>query len=197
MNPILKTTCALLLAALLFAPLAAQAQTPPLNPPPTPELAVTYTWLHTNAPPGGCGCFSLNGGNASFALPFRGSRLSIVAEFTDGYASNVLNTTKSLNLTTYTAGLRYSPLAGHRSRLQPFAEVLLGAAHLNGSLATGSTANSTAAFAGSAGGGLDLRINHRFALRLLQAQYLATTFDNFSNNHQNNVQLGAGVVFHF
>jgi hypothetical protein len=32
---------------------------------------------------------------------------------------------------------------------------------------------------------------------LIEADYLLTTFDNGSNNHQNNVRIGAGVVFHF
>ncbi len=196
MKPLIKTTYALVFVALLLAQRTLCAQAVPGNNAATPELALTYTWIHSNAPPGGCGCFSLNGGTASFALPIRNSHVSAVAEFNDGFASRVLNTDKSLNLTTFTAGLRYSPLAG-RSRLQPYVQVLLGAARLDGSLANLSTANASDAFAGSGGGGLDLHLNQHFALRLVQIQYLATTFDNFSNNHQNNIQLGTGLVFHF
>ena len=44
------------LLALLFLSIASvnlMAQTQPAN-----EIALDYTYLHTNAPPGGCGCFS-------------------------------------------------------------------------------------------------------------------------------------------
>ena len=46
-------------------------------------------------------------------------------------------------------------------------------------------------------GGLDLRVNPRFSIRLVEADYLLTTFDNGSNNHQNNLRVSAGVVIHF
>ena len=195
----LKMTYALVLAGLLMATRTMRGQAlPPANAP-TPEVAATYDWFHTNAPPGGCGCFSLNGGMVSFALPINQGRVAVVVEFDDGYASHVLNTGRDLNMSTFMAGVRYSPGAG-RHRLQPFGQILIGAARLDGSLAGGSpstTANASGAFAGSVGGGLDLRLSHHFAVRLVQAQYLATTFDNFSNNHQNNVEVGAGAVFHF
>ncbi len=193
MNTLLKTTYVLALAALLLAPVVVNAQERPAGNAATPELAMTYDWIHSNAPPGGCGCFSLNGGAVSMALPLKG-RVSVVAEFTDGYASRVLNTGRSLNLSTFTAGVRYSPRAG-RGGLQPFGQAQIGAAILTGASST--TANASDAFAASVGGGLDLRLSHHFSLRLVQAQYLVTTFDNFSNNHQNNVEAGAGLVFHF
>lgn len=193
MNITLKTTYALVLAGLLLLPVVAKSQERPAGTAISPEVAVTYDWIHTNAPPGGCGCFSLNGGSVSVAMPLL-KHVAVVAEFTDGYAARVLNTGRSLNLSAFTAGARYSPRAGRRG-LQPFGQVQIGAAILTGASLT--TANAGNAFAGSVGGGLDLRLNHHFALRLVQAEYLVTTFDNFSNNHQNNVEAGAGVVFHF
>jgi hypothetical protein len=33
-------------------------------------------------------------------------------------------------------------------------------------------------------------------VRLIDADYLLTTFDNGSNNHQNNLRISAGVVVH-
>jgi hypothetical protein len=57
--------------------------------------------------------------------------------------------------------------------------------------------NAGAAFAADFGGGVDLSLNRRFSLRLIQADYLLTTFDNGSNNHQNNLRISAGVVIHF
>lgn len=43
----------------------------------------------------------------------------------------------------------------------------------------------------------DLVLDHRFSVRLIQAGYLLTTFDNGLNNHQNNIRISAGVVLHF
>ena len=58
------------------------------------------------------------------------------------------------------------------------------------------------AFAMTAGGGLDYKLNHRFALRLFQAEYLLTRFQDPTSptgDHgwQNNVRLSAGIVFRF
>jgi hypothetical protein len=50
-------------------------------------------------------------------------------------------------------------------------------------------------FAANIGGGLDLRAGPQFSIRLVAADYLLTTFDKGSNNHQNNIRIGAGIVF--
>jgi hypothetical protein len=95
--------------------------------------------------------------------------------------------------------MRYLPRLGHAS-LQPFGQVLAGVAHSSGTLVQGSNpgaANAGAAFAGSFGGGLDLRATSRFSVRLVEADYLLTTFDNGTNNHQNNLRVSAGLVVHF
>jgi hypothetical protein len=87
---------------------------------------------------------------------------------------------------------------GH-STLQPFGQVLAGLAHSSGTLVQGSSpgaANAGAAFAAIFGGGVDLRATRRFSVRLIDADYLLTTFDNGSNNHQNNLRISAGVVVH-
>jgi hypothetical protein len=34
-------------------------------------------------------------------------------------------------------------------------------------------------------------------VRLIEADYLVTTFDNGVNNHQNNLRIGAGLVVRF
>jgi hypothetical protein len=86
------------------------------------------------------------------------------------------------------------------SSLHPFGQLLLGAAHSSGTLVQGSNpgaANASAAFAANVGGGLDLRTSQRISIRLIEAGYLVTTFDNGTNNHQNNLRIGAGVVVRF
>jgi outer membrane immunogenic protein len=163
------------------------------------ELAFGYSYLHSNAPPGGCGCFSLNGGNATFALPIGASRFSVVGDVTVTHSGAVTSAGDSLTLSTFMAGARYRPHFGH-SRFQPFGQVLIGLAHASGSLAEGqnpASANAGAAFAGQAGGGVDLHASRRFSIRLVEADYLATEFDNGGNDHQNNVRITTGVVIHF
>ena len=44
---------------------------------------------------------------------------------------------------------------------------------------------------------LDLGVNQRFSLRLIEAGYQVTTFDNGVNNHLNILRIGAGVAIHF
>jgi hypothetical protein len=72
----------------------------------------------------------------------------------------------------------------------PFAQVLFGGAHVN-------ISGVPSCFALAAGGGLDVSLNHRFAVRVAQVEYLRTTFNDGSTGHQNNVRASAGVVFRF
>jgi outer membrane immunogenic protein len=200
----IETTFALLLIVAAVSARPALAQNPGQphaagNQPPRAELAFDYSYLHSNAPPGGCGCFNLNGGSATFAWPIGAGSFDLVGDVTVAYAGTVSTSGDNLTLSTFTVGGRYLPRLGHSS-LQPFGQVLIGLAHSSGSLVQGPnpvTANAGAAFASSFGGGLDLRATPRFSFRLVEADYLLTTFDNGSNNHQNNLRISTGVVIHF
>jgi hypothetical protein len=44
------------------------------------------------------------------------------------------------------------------------------------------------------GGGVDLKVVHHFAIRLIQADYL---FSHFAGGTQNNVRLSTGFVLRF
>ena len=91
------------------------------------------------------------------------------------------------------------------SRFQPFFEVNFGGDHLslscNNAAACGNQSLGFTAFAMTAGGGLDLKLNKKFALRLVQAEYMYTRFGNecalaicSQNNSQNSFRLKSGVV---
>jgi peptidoglycan-associated lipoprotein len=195
----IQTPLSLLLAiaAVSAVPSVAVAQAAPMQDVPRAELALGYSYVHSNLPPGGCGCFSLNGGNATFAWPIKSSEFALVGDITISHAGAASSTGDGITLSTFTAGGRYLPHFGH-SAWQPFGQVLLGFAHANGALVAGSNpgaANADASFAANFGGGLDLRTNQRLSIRLVEADYMLTTFDNGSNNHQNNIRIGAGIVF--
>lgn len=176
----------------------ALAQALPGGPTHSGDAALTYHWVHTNAPPnGGCGCFPLNGGGISGSWNF-GGRLSAVAEFSVDHTSNALSSSRSLTLTSYLGGARYRlpRFWRHGDRaLEPFAQVLVGGAHAGGGMA--GVADGTSAFAGRLGGGVDLPLTLGISVRLIQADYYMTTFANSADNRQNNILLGAGVAIHW
>ena len=187
----------LLAVAISLGGIAARAQaTPHAENTSAPELALAYTWAHSNAPPSGCGCFSLNGGSASFAVPIKHGAWSVAGDITLTHAGNISAAGYDLDLSIFTAGIRYRP-ALRSSSWQPYAQVLAGPAYSSGSFVLAQHAvgiSGSDAFAANLGGGIDYRLNRRFALRLAEADYLLTTFDNGSNNHQNNFRVSCGVV---
>ena len=196
-------TFALLLACAVVSTASAVAQAPAqpaaaTEKPLRAELALDYTFLRSNAPPGGCECFYLNGGSASFAWSLKpASQFALVGDLTAAHSSGISSAGYDLLLSTYTVGARYRPRLGH-SPLKPFGQLLVGAAHTSGSLVSGqSVANAGAAFAANLGGGLDLRASQRFSFRLIEADYLVTTVDNGVNNHQHNLRLSSGFVVRF
>ncbi|MFZ0318984.1 MAG: outer membrane beta-barrel protein [Candidatus Sulfotelmatobacter sp.] len=160
------------------------------------QLGVNYDYVGANAPPGDCGCFSLNGGSGWFGYNLdRG--LALIGDVSVTHASYINATDSDLTLTSYLFGPRYSRVV--RSRFLPFAQVLIGGAHASGALATSSSgvAASANSFAMALGGGLDIPVTHRLAFRPIQVDYYLTRFPNGVNDHQNNFRVGMGMVFSF
>jgi peptidoglycan-associated lipoprotein len=158
------------------------------------EVGLSYDWTHANAPAGGCGCFSMNGAGISAALPLGQKGFAITSEMAIVHQPNVILHGQSLTLGTWLIGARFRPNLAQR-HVAPYAEILLGPAHAGGSLAASSS--SRFAFASQIGGGMDIRLSRHWAWRAVQTHYLLTTFPNGSNNHQNNLRLGSGLVFRF
>jgi outer membrane protein OmpA-like peptidoglycan-associated protein/opacity protein-like surface antigen len=159
------------------------------------DLSAGYSLIHANAPPGGCECFNVNGAYVSAGLHVN-NWLSVVAEGTGGRASNISELGQNLTLITYMAGPRVS---FHKKRLTPFAQFLAGGAHGGDSyFPSGTTYTTTAnSFAFAAGGGLDVRLTRRFALRAPYVAYLKTGFPNGVDNSQNHLMVGVGLVANF
>lgn len=161
------------------------------------DAAVTYHYVRTNAAPGQCGCFGLNGAGISGSWNVLGP-WSAVAEFSTEYTSRATPGNSSLTLTTFLVGARYRlPVPNvrliRRRRLQPFAQVLVGGGHSGGGVA--GVGDATYAFAARIGGGIDVPISSRFSVRAIQIDYFPTLFANAKNDHQNNILIGAGIVY--
>src|ERR1700732_1276616 len=162
------------------------------------DAAATYQWVHTNAGPGQCGCFGLNGGGVSGSWDLRGP-LSVGADISSGFTNSAGPAGTSLTLTSFMAGARYQlprlprTWAHGAHRVQPFAQLLVGAAHAGGGVA--GIGDASYGFASRVGGGLDVPVSRRFSVRVIQVDYYLTRIANAVNDHQNNFLVGAGIVF--
>jgi outer membrane immunogenic protein len=161
------------------------------------DTAFTYHYVRTNAAPGQCGCFGLNGAGISGSWNVIGG-WSAVTEFGSEYTSRATPGNSSLTLTTVLAGARYRLPSNwlrrpsSTNRVQPFAQVLVGGGHSGGGVA--GVGDSTYAFAARMGGGIDVPVSARFAVRA-QVDYFPTLFANAKNDRQNNMLIGAGIVY--
>jgi hypothetical protein len=182
-------------AVLSFFASPMQAQADPARP----ELVADFTYTRSNAPVNNCGCFGLYGGSLTLAVPIFHGPFAIVGDAMSEQDTSITSNNYHLTLSAFTAGGRYSPDL-HLKRLHPFAQAMIGVAHASQNLVKSSSnpvANASATLAIDLGGGVDLDLNRRFRVRVAQVSYLLTTFDNGSNNAQNNLRLDAGLIFRF
>lgn len=120
-------------------------------------------------------------------------------------ASYGFNGCTSGNLITYMFG----PVVKYRiNKFEPFGELLFGASHTN-LYSNACTANvglctssspTTTAFTMALGGGVDLRVAHRLAVRLFDVDYVPQHFtNNFSggNSLQSSLRVQTGLQFRF
>ena len=80
----------------------------------------------------------------------------------------------------------------NRSRITPFVFALFGGAHENVKIA-GVTESATG-FAANLGGGLDVRVNEAWSVRLIQAD---ASYTHFQGEGKTAPRLSTGLVFHF
>jgi outer membrane protein OmpA-like peptidoglycan-associated protein/opacity protein-like surface antigen len=153
----------------------------------------------------------MHGGSASLAINLN-NWLGLVGDF-GGYGASRFSPEPGSGVVSadgtvlsYLFGPRFS--LRKSSRITPFAQALFGAAHaspvtLSGCAGVGCTPLlSENTFAMTAGGGVDLKLHRHIAIRLFQAEYLMTRFEDISTNTgdrtiQNNMRLSTGLVFSF
>jgi outer membrane protein OmpA-like peptidoglycan-associated protein/opacity protein-like surface antigen len=190
------TFAAVLFVLLLVGTSAAHAQFSDEDPETTSRFNVAggFNYVRANAPPGSCQCFGLTGG--FFAADYHiNSWFGVEGEITGQHANDISLLGQDLTLLTFAAGPR---VQYNLHRFVPFAKVLVGGAHGSDSFfPTGTTSSPTAStFALQAGGGVDYLITHRFGARI-EAQYLKTQFPNGTNDEQNQLMAGVGLLYRF
>lgn len=127
--------------------------------------------------------------------------IGIKADVTGAHTGNIGSSSVGLTLITatfdptYTWTLPYHAASPRQWRF--FGESLLGVANgMDSVFPDPAGAFSDAeSMALQVGGGADLMLSRHFAVRLIQADWLRTQLPNGAANVQNNLQLGAGLVF--
>jgi opacity protein-like surface antigen len=178
-----------------------------------PKAEITGDYSYFRANPGLPSYFNsqnLNGGGAQ-ATFYLNNWFGFAADL-QGYGSYTQCTKPGApvsgcaqgNLFTYMFGPQIKYRAG---KFQPFAEVLLGGAHsnfyanaCNKQGICGNKSPSNNAFSMAIGGGVDIAVSSKFAIRLVDADYDLTRFgNNFTggNNSQSNFRFQTGVQFRF
>lgn len=157
-------------AVLLALPLFAQAQDAPKV-----EIFGGYSYLRANSEGDG---LDLHGWNASAAVNFT-KWAGIVADFSGHYGDVTVAPGVSPDVSTYLFLL--GPRFSYRKHnvLTPFGHVLLGVSRLHTSYNAFGTRirDRDSSFAMAIGGGLDAKVHKNLAIRLFQADYVLTTFD--------------------
>ncbi len=184
-----------LVVLLLVAPWAARAQAIPTGifqeDIPRLEFGMNYNYIHANAPPGQCGCFSLNGGSGVLLVNLT-PKWSAVSDVSVSHASNVNGTGQSITLIHYLFGMRYSKR--NHTRFVPYGQVLFGGAKEDVNFQFVINRN---AFGLSGGGGVTTRLSRRFDLNIVQVEYVHTRVPNGQNNSQNDTRVSTGVFYRF
>ena len=154
------------------------------------EFGGNYNYFHANAPPGQCGCFSLNGGSGTVVYNIT-PKWAAVADLMVGHANNVDNSLQNITIFNYLFGPRYTRRMS--SRYVPYGQILLGGAKEDVNFQFTINRNS---FGLLAGGGVTTRLKHKFGLTLGEVDWIYTRIPNAKNNRQNDLRIVTGVTYH-
>jgi hypothetical protein len=180
---------------------AQQAPSAPKQSSVSTDLGVTYDAERAQIAPGNCGCFWLQGGGVDGAVTFW-KGFGIAATFTGDHASNVAPGV-DINKISFMAGPRYTytawGAAGEKPRFQIYGQGLFGGVHAFDGVfpATSGTVPTADSLAIQAGGGFNVFLTPHIGVRVVEASYVRTELPNNGNDTQNDLRLGAGLVYHF
>jgi peptidoglycan-associated lipoprotein len=155
------------------------------------EVGGNYNFFHANAPPGQCGCFSMNGGSGTFLVNVT-PKWSGVADVAVAHAGQVNGTAQNILIINYFFGGRYT--YRNSSRWVYFGEALVGGAKENVNFRFDINRQSLG-FLG--GGGVTTRLKRKWGINAIEVDYVHTRIPNGNNNSQNNLRIATGVTYHF
>src|SRR6202046_4148160 len=144
------------------------------------QFGANYNYFHANAPPGQCGCFSLNGGSGTILMNVT-ARWAALADIAVAHANQVNNTSQDITIVNYLFGARYT--RRNSSRFVPYGEALFGGAAEDVNFQFTINRNS---FGLAAGGGVSTQIKRRWGVTLVEVDYVYTQIPNAKNDRQNN-----------
>jgi hypothetical protein len=159
------------------------------------DVAITYDATHADVIPSSS--FWMQGGSVQLHGRFYGG-LGAVADVAGMHIANINSTGVGLDIVTAAFGPRYT-WSPARARNAVFAQGLVGVAHgFNGVFPFRNGVQTAASsLAAKAGGGVNVNLSPRVALRAFEVNWLRTQLPNSTNNAQNDVHFGAGIVFRF
>jgi len=161
----------------------------------SPDLAIAYDASQANIVPGNN--FWMQGGSLQIHGQFwRG--VGAVGDIAGLHTGNVHGIGVGLDLVTATFGPRYTCSPAHH-RYALFGEILAGEANGFHSVfpAAAGTKSSANGLALQIGGGINLSLSRHLGVRAFEADWLRTQLPNGTTGVQNNVRMGAGLVFKF
>jgi opacity protein-like surface antigen len=142
--------------------------------------------------------FLFQGGSAELSTHIY-KALGVAGSFTGLHASNS-GQGVPVNLLAFTVGPRFTIRTGGRNhRVSLYGQGLVGGVEGFDGLypaASGPTA-SASSLAFQTGGGLDVAFTPHVAIRLFQADWLRTQLPDATQNVENTLRIGVGIVYHF
>ncbi|HEV8138950.1 MAG TPA: outer membrane beta-barrel protein [Pyrinomonadaceae bacterium] len=172
---LIKALCSISLVCLTLQPAMAQQV-------PKAEVFGGYSWAGGN----------FHGWNASVTGNIT-RRLGVVADFSGHYGSELDG---SVRIKKDAHSFLFGPRFSFRGkRLTPFVYALFGATrfHESAIISGQKLSDSDTGFSSALGGGLDIKLNDRVAVRALQLDYFRP---NFFGEAHNRGRLAVGVVLH-
>jgi hypothetical protein len=192
----------LLAGACMMAGLACWGQNAPQHAPgPAREtagsidVALVYNPLMANVVGGNS--FWMQGGSVQVHGQFWHG-VGVVADFAGLYTASANGSSVGLELFTSTFGPRYTWSPAH-GRYALFGQALAGEANgLNSVFPNAAGATATAnSLAVNVGGGINFALNRQLSVRAIEADWLLTQMPNATTGVQNNLRLGAGLIYRF
>jgi outer membrane immunogenic protein len=157
---------------------------------PVLETSIGYTFIHANAPPGQCDCFSASGGFGS-AVFNTGHGFGIVADLNAIHAANIGGTSQSISVFNYLFGPRYS-LRTLSERFTPYVQMLGGRSQESSNYAAVGT---IAGSAFSVGGGVSTTLKPHLGWTIVEADWIQSRIPNAQNNLQNDLRVSTALTF--